>query len=196
MQTETEGAKKISVDPVAYKVLEEMAADKDMTVDQYFEHLVKTWTTFDKPEQNDPSIEVPLTPEQYTKLRAWIDAGDFLETVSGPGEAKASIINSLQLWRKNHPGWKEEFGGEMVSLRISVFSPFVDFINQYREFLGIPDSLEDFCRKAIYDKVQAVHGDISRFVDDKKHLADPTAWYNRFPCQVHKDEEENEENDC
>lgn len=193
METETEGTKKICVEGATYKVLKELADNKNMTVEEYFEFLVKSWTTFDQPEQNDPSIEVPLMPEQYAKLRTWIDAKDFIEIVTGPGKEKATVINSRQLWRKNHPAWEDAEIGEPVQLKITVMSPFLDFIKQFLGYFGSKDDLETFCMKAIYARVQSLNGDLEKFAGT--HGLNPSDWLERFNERTHGPSQD-EENDC
>jgi hypothetical protein len=193
METETEPSKKICVDPATYKSLENLADNKNMTVEQYFEFLVKSWTTFDQPEQNDPSIEVSLSAEQYAKLRSWIDANDFIEIYTGPGEEKATAINSRQLWRKNHPNWKHDLMGELVQLKITVMSPFLDFIKEYLRFFGCKDDLETFCMKAIYARVQSLNGDLEKFAETHGLKSDD--WLERFNERTHGPNPD-EENDC
>jgi hypothetical protein len=83
----------------------------------------------------ESAIEVSLNPEQFQRLRKWLDENDFIEAVTD-GKDKALLLNETRLWRKNHPGWKQEFGGEMVPLRVELFSPFIDFIKQYLAFFG------------------------------------------------------------
>lgn len=194
METETEATKKIWLDPATYKVLKELADNKNMTVEEYFEFLVKSWTTFDsQPEQNDPSIELPLNAEQYAKLRTWIDANEFIEIFTGPGKDKATVINSLQLWRKNHPDWKHDLMGEMVQLKITVMSPFLDFVKEYLRFFGCKDDIETFCMKAIYAKVQSLNGDLEKFAGT--HGLNSSDWLDRFNERTHGPSPD-EENDC
>jgi hypothetical protein len=194
METETEGTKKICVEGATYKALEELAANKNMTVEEYTEFLLKSTTTFDsQPEQNDPSIEVPLMPEQYAKLRAWIDARDFIEIFTGPGEEKATVINSRLLWQKNHPNCEHDEIGELRQLKITVMSPFLDFIKEYLRFFGCKDDLETFCMKAIYARVQSLNGDLEKFAGT--HGLNASDWLERFNERTHGSDP-HEENDC
>jgi hypothetical protein len=178
-KTETKPEKKIFVNPVTYKTLEFLANNKNMTVQEYADFLFKSVTTFDsQPEQNDPSIEVPLTPEQYAKLRTWLNAKDNIEIYTH-GESKATLINERELWQKNHPGGKEVLGGEMIQLKITVFSPFLNFIREYLSFFGDKQTLETFAMKAVYDKCNILHSDLTQFAENKMHLLDPDAWYEK-----------------
>jgi hypothetical protein len=178
METETEATKKICVAPATYKSLETLAANKNMSVEEYVEFLFKSATTFDaQPEQNDPSIEVPLTAEQYAKLRAWIDAKGFIEIVTGTGREKATLINSRQLWRKNHPQEKQVWGGEVIELKVPLFSPYVEFLKDYLTFFGSKDQLETLCMKIIYQKAGDLHRELTQFAENKVHLLEGSEWY-------------------
>ncbi|MGA2308899.1 MAG: hypothetical protein ABSG57_05040 [Candidatus Bathyarchaeia archaeon] len=191
METETEATKKICVEGATYKALKELADNKNMTVEEYVAFLFKSATTFDQPEQNEPFLEVPLNAEQYAKLRSWLDAGDFIEIVTGSGTEKATVFNSQQLWRKNHPNWKHDLMGEMVQLKITVISPFLDFIKEYLRFFGCKDDVETFCMKAIYARVQSLNGDLEKFAGT--HGLNPSDWLERFNERTHgynPDEEE------
>jgi hypothetical protein len=144
-------------------------------------------------QNQDPAFEVPLTPEQYATLRTWLDANDFIYIYTGPGETKATVINSAWLWRKNHPDWNHEEIGEPVQLKITVISPFIDFIKEYLRFFGCKDDLETFCMKAIYARVQSLNGDLEKFAGT--HDLNPYDWLQRFNERTHGSDPD-EENDC
>lgn len=141
----------------------------------------------------DPAFEVPLTPEQYATMRAWLESKDFIEIFTGPGETKATVINSRLLWRKNHPDWNHDELGELVHLNITMNSPFLDFIREYLRFFGCKDNLETFCMKAIYEKVQSLNGDLTKFAGT--HGLNTFDWLARFNERTHGPDP-NEENDC
>lgn len=192
METETEPRKKICVDPVTYKVLEELATNKNMTVQEYADFLFKDATMFNSELEPDPSIDVQLSPEQHAKLRKWLDNNDPLEVLTG-SDNKACLLNERQLWRKNHPNWKHDIMGELVQLRITVMSPFLDFIREYLRFFGSKDDLETFCMKAIYARVQSLNGDLEKFAE--KHGLNADDWLERFNERTHGPDAETE-NDC
>jgi hypothetical protein len=194
METETEATRKICVDPATYSALEELANNKNMTVQEYADFLFKSVTVFNsQPEPNEVSLEIPLTAEQYAKLTSWVDAKDFLEILPGAEKEKATVINSRQLWRKNHPDWNHEEIGEPVQLRITVISPFLDFIKEYLRFFGCKDNVETFCMKAIYARVQSLNGDLEKFAGT--HGLNPYDWLQRFNERTHGLDLD-EENDC
>ncbi|MGD0978892.1 MAG: hypothetical protein ABR962_07090 [Candidatus Bathyarchaeia archaeon] len=143
-------------------------------------------------QNQEPAFEVPLTPEQHALMRAWIDANEFIEIVTGPGEKKVTIINSRQLWRKNHPDWKHDEIGEPVRLQVVVMSPFLDFIKEYLRFFGCKDDVETFCMKAIYARVQSLNGDLEKFAGT--HGLNPFDWLERFNERTHGPDSEVENN--
>jgi len=147
----------------------------------------------EKAQNQDPAFEVPLTPEQYATMRAWIDAKDFIEIVTGPGEGKATVINSRLLWRKNNPNCYPVAVGEPVQLKITVMSPFLDFIKEYMRFFGCKEDLEIFCMKAIYEKVRSLNGDLEKFAGT--HGLSTSDWLQRFNERTHGPDPD-EENDC
>jgi len=147
----------------------------------------------EKAQNQDSAFEVPLTPEQYATMRAWIDAKDSIEIVTGPGETKATVLNSQQLWRKNHPNWSPVAIGEPVQLKITVMSPFLDFIKEYLRFFGCKDDLETFCMKAVYARVQSLNGDLEKFAGT--HGLNTSDWLQRFNERTHGPDLD-EENDC
>jgi len=178
-QTEVKPEKKIYVDPATYKTLETLAINKNMTVQEYADFLFKSVTMFaPQTEHDDPSIDVQLAPEQYAKLRKWLDNNDTVEVMTGSGN-KACLINERELWLNNHPGGEAVLGGKMVQLRIPIFSPFLNFIREYLSFFGDKQTLETFCMKAVYDKCNILHSDLTQFAENKVHLLDPDAWYEK-----------------
>jgi hypothetical protein len=126
-------------------------------------------------------------------MRAWIDAKDFIEIFTGPGEGKATVFNSRLLWRKNHPDWKHDEIGELVRLNIPVMSPFIDFIKEFLRFFGCKDDLETFCMKAIYARVQGLNGDLEKFAGT--HGLNTADWLERFNERTHSPNPD-EESDC
>jgi hypothetical protein len=147
----------------------------------------------EKAQNQDPGIEVSLTPEQFARMRTWIEGKDFIEVFMGPGETKATLINSRQLWRKNHPGWDHDEIGELVQLQITMNSQFIDFLKEYMRFFGCKDDLETFCMKAIYTTVQRLNGDLEKFAGTHGLLT--SDWLARFNERTHGPDQD-EENDC
>jgi hypothetical protein len=195
---EKEARKQVYMKAEVYEQLEELAKNKNMSMDQYVEFLCRPATVFVSEPEPDPSVEAQLTPEQYAKLRKWLDNGDPVEVGTGKGN-EAILVNDRELWMKNHSNWKEKNLGYLVNVRVTILSDFIDFAKQYLKFFSAPESpetLEDFCRDAIYDKVRAVHGDLTRFAEDPKHLVDAKAWFFKFPTQIHESTENESKEDC
>jgi hypothetical protein len=196
MQTETE-SHKVNVNVELYKELEQLAKNKDMTVEQYVDFLLRPATVFNSEPQPDPHIEIHCAPENYEKLTKWIGDHDFISVHTG-ADNKAFLMNERILWQNNHPNAEDNLGGHMLQVRVELFSPFADFIRQYLAYFGDKKTLQEFCMEAVYDKVRAIEGDLRDFTRDKKHLVSSMNWYEKFPAMVHGDdsEEEEEENDC
>jgi hypothetical protein len=141
----------------------------------------------------EPAFELPLTSEQYAAMRRWIDAQESIEIFTGPGKEKATVINSLQLWRKNHPDWDRMEIGEPVQVRITLMSVFLDFIKEYQRFFGCKETLEMFCLDAIYEKVRTLNGDLEKFAGT--HSLNTADWLARFNERTHGYDPD-EKNDC
>lgn len=124
---------------------------------------------------------MPLTPEQYALIRAWIDAKEFIEIVTGPGEKKATA-RALE--------WKTDAIGEPVRFQVVVMSPALDFIKEYLRFFQSKDDLEDFCTKAIYDRVRILNGALKEFAET--HDLDPSDRLGRFHERTHGSSQDQE----
>jgi hypothetical protein len=153
--------------------------------------------TVENPQQTeDPAIEVELKPEQYEILRTWLKDKDFVEVVTGPGDTRATLINSRKLFRQNHADLASALGGDLIDFRVQLISPFVDFIEKYLDFFNEPGSLEAFITGAVYEKVWTLHGDLTQFVKTPGHRLELHGWLEKFPERVHGYPEQDEENDC
>jgi hypothetical protein len=157
---------------------------------------MKTESVENPQQPEDPAIEVELTPEQHETLKAWLKNKDFIEVVTGPGDTRATIINSRKLFRQNHADLASALGGELIDFRVQLISPFIDFIETYLTFFNEPGSLEAFITRAVYEKVWALHGDLTQFVKAKGHQLELKGWLEKFPERIHGPYPENEENDC
>jgi hypothetical protein len=71
-------------------------------------------------------------------------------------------------------------GGELIELKIELFSPYVDFMKEYLAFFGAKKSLEDLCREIIYEQVGYLYNELHDFAD-KSHFLDSQAWYAKHP---------------
>jgi hypothetical protein len=90
-------------------------------------------------------------------------------------------------------------GGELIEVKVQLFSPFVDFLKEYLAFFGNGKPIEDFCRQMIYEQLGFLHNELTKFADQRNHLLDANVWYWRFShvaCTAPHDEEEQEQEDC
>lgn len=55
--------------------------------------------------------------------------------------------------------------GEMVTVQVQMFSPFVDFMKDYLAFFGSKKSLEDLCREMIYDDVKNLYNELHGWLE-------------------------------
>jgi hypothetical protein len=101
------------------------------------------------------------------------------ETGKDPKEILIEAVQGFLDRQKANKALKEALGDNMLTVQVMLFGPFVDFIEKYRQFFGSPNSLEQFCRQAIYDKVNALHKDLREFVETKTHMLDSDAWYQK-----------------
>jgi hypothetical protein len=107
-------------------------------------------------------------------------------------KVEASKLESAKAFYK-------EMGGEIIEVKVQLFSPFVDFLKEYLAFFGNEKSIENFCREMIYEQLGFLHNELTKFADQRNHLLDSDKWYWRFghvACTVPHDEEEQEQKDC
>lgn len=145
-------------------------------------------------QTNDLAIELQLTAEQHGRLKTWLKNKEFVEVATG-SENQAYLINTLALHRKNHPQEKEVMGGEMIDLRISLFSPYVEFLKDYLTFFGSKDQLETLCMKIIYQKAGDLHRELTQFAENKRHLLDGAEWYWKHSHVAMTDDQLEEQED-
>lgn len=146
--------------------------------------------------ENTAEIEINLTPEQHETLKTWFEHNDFIEVSIGPGDTQATLINSRKLFRQNHADLAAALGGDLIDFKVQLISPFIDFIEKYLTFFNESGSFEDFIRRAVYEKVWALHGDLTQFVKAQGHQLELKGWLEKFPERIHGPYPENEENDC
>jgi len=72
-------------------------------------------------------------------------------------------------------------GGKLLTVHITLFEPFVTFAKDYQAFFGNKDTFEIFCMKLIYDGLNRLHWDLTKFVENKKHILDGQEWFMKHP---------------
>jgi hypothetical protein len=99
---------------------------------------------------------------------------------------------------KKNKAFAKAMGGELVELKIEMFSPFVDFLKEYMSFFGAKKTLEDLCREMIYEQAEYLYNELDAFANSS-HYIDREDWTWRFSHMAvvsppHEDAEETE--DC
>lgn len=74
-------------------------------------------------------------------------------------------------------------GGNLITVNVELFEPYVKFAKEYMQFFNVHDSFEIFLMRLIYDEIGRLHSDLTEFVHDKdsKHFVDGNDWYNKNP---------------
>jgi hypothetical protein len=125
--------------------------------------------------QNFAGVE--LTELTQKLLKSYCD-----ETGGTPKEVLNEAVQKFLDRQKKDREFEElieALGDNMLTVQVTLFLPFANFIEKYRQFFGSPGSLEDFCRQAVYEKCNTLYSDLTQFADNKTHLLDPHAWYEK-----------------
>lgn len=81
----------------------------------------------------------------------------------------------------------------MVEVHVKLYEPFYNFMKEYLAFFGSKQTVEDLCRKMIYDSVSCLHQELREFASaDYKHIEEG-AWFDKWPhlaCVAIPDEKE------
>lgn len=126
-------------------------------------------------KQNFAGVE--LTELTQKLLKSYCD-----ETGGNPKEVLNEAVQKFLDRQKKDRQFEElteSLGNPMLTVQVNLFSPFANFIEKYRQFFGSPKSIEDFCREAVYEKCNTLYSDLTQFADNKTHLLDPHAWYEK-----------------
>jgi post-segregation antitoxin (ccd killing protein) len=102
-------------------------------------------------------------------------------------EAMASFLGDLKkkpLERMTEEERKEAMaklsGGEMVTVQVDLFSPFVDFMKDYLAYFGSKKTLEDLCREMIYDDVKNLYNELEGWIEDTVSHVEKGALFNKY----------------
>ena len=71
--------------------------------------------------------------------------------------------------------------GEMIEIKLELFSPFVKFLKDYLDFFGCKKTLETLCMEMIYEQSEILFCDLQSFVDVKRHFLESDSWYWKHP---------------
>ena len=99
---------------------------------------------------------------------------------------------------KRDKAFAEVMGGELVEVKLVLFSPFVDFLKEYLRFFGAKKTLEDLGREMVYEQAEYLYNELDAFANSS-HFIDRKDWYWRFSHMAvvsPKDEDAEETEDC
>ncbi|MCK4478427.1 hypothetical protein KAU88_07885 [Candidatus Bathyarchaeota archaeon] len=70
----------------------------------------------------------------------------------------------------------------MVTVKLTLYKPFYDFIKEYLTFFGSKYPVEDFCRETVYREVQLLHQELQSFISDPNAYrhAEKDCWNNKW----------------
>lgn len=71
-------------------------------------------------------------------------------------------------------------GYEMVTVQVDVCSPFVDFMKDYLAFFGSRKTLEDLCRKMIYDDVENLFNELHSWIGTAVSHLETTDFFSKY----------------
>jgi len=76
----------------------------------------------------------------------------------------------------------EVMGGNLITVNVELFEPYVKFAKEYMQFFGIEEKFEIFCMRLIYNELERLHRDLTGFVDSKDpHFIAGKDWYAKHP---------------
>jgi hypothetical protein len=86
---------------------------------------------------------------------------------------------------------------ELVTLKIELAKPFVDFIEQYRKYFGSEYTTEFICMKMIYSQVKRLFNELDSFTRKKSSFLDKSDFFrkNHYLGIVSWEEPKDEETD-
>lgn len=72
----------------------------------------------------------------------------------------------------------------MVKVEVELYEPFYNFIKEYLAFFGSKNTVEDFCRIAIYDAVKDLYNQLGcRVLKEREgtgEFLEEDAWFNKW----------------
>lgn len=86
--------------------------------------------------------------------------------------------------------------GQMVSVNVTLFKPYYDFIKDYVQFFGSERSVAEICRMMIYANVNSLYQSLGAFVKDELTHVEKGAWFEKhshIACVSFPEEKEENE---
>jgi hypothetical protein len=75
---------------------------------------------------------------------------------------------------------KNEPDLSMVTLKIELAKPFVDFIEDYRKYFGSEASTELICMSMIYSQVKRLFNELDAFARKKDSFLDKSEFFKKY----------------
>ncbi len=80
-------------------------------------------------------------------------------------EAKQTLKADIETAKQNIKDAALPKAKEIVTLTIDLYQPYTDFLQNYLEFFGSKQSLEAFCREAVYQKTRNLAQQLYSFAE-------------------------------
>jgi hypothetical protein len=99
--------------------------------------------------------------------------------------------------RKDLEEIAKAMGGNLITVNVQLFEPYVKFAKEYMEFFNVKETFEIFCMRLIYHELERLHRNLTGFVEDKdqESFIHGTDWYNKNPhiaCTATQPDDEQE----
>ena len=69
---------------------------------------------------------------------------------------------------------------QMVTLKIELCKPFVEFIEEYRQYFGAKFTAEQICRQMIYNQVKRLFNELDSFARQKNSFLDKSDFFKKY----------------
>ena len=80
----------------------------------------------------------------------------------------------------NETELKNNLGIELVTLKIEMSKPFVDFIEDYRRYFGSQYTTEQICMSMVYSQVKRLFNELGSFARKKDSFLDKSDFFKKF----------------
>jgi hypothetical protein len=142
-------------------------------------------------------ITVELDKPVYQKLE---------ETAKNKGCTPAYLLTDIILQqtrtteqdkdKEAQEKFAKAMGGNLITVNVQLFEPYVKFAKDYMDFFGVKYSLEIFIMKLAYAQLEQLHRDLTEFIHSKDHprFVEGSDWWSKNPhLGITSDRELNEE---
>ena len=81
--------------------------------------------------------------------------------------------------KKATPEAKKDLDLQLVPLKIELAKPFVDFLEQYRQYFGCKSTIETICMSMIYSQVKRLFNQLDSFTRAKNSFLDKSDYFTK-----------------